>query len=55
MKFVGTPEEETVRTANTPADAKALGRTRSFPLREDWEEVNIIKYKIRLYDYFHNF
>lgn len=39
MKFVGTPEEETVRTANTPADAKALGRTRSFPLRADWEEV----------------
>lgn len=42
MKFVGTPEEEMVRTANTPADAKALGRSRSFPLRADWEEVSSI-------------
>jgi predicted NAD-dependent protein-ADP-ribosyltransferase YbiA (DUF1768 family) len=42
MKFVGTPEEELVQLAKTPADAKALGRTRSFPLRADWEEV--IKY-----------
>jgi len=43
MKFAGAEEEEIVRTANTPADAKALGRTRSFPLRGDWEEVDYHK------------
>ncbi|KAL2912921.1 hypothetical protein HK105_207592 [Polyrhizophydium stewartii] len=39
LKFEGSPEEETVRLAATPAEAKRLGRT--FSLRPDWEEVKI--------------
>ena len=38
QKFAGTEYEERVRRARTPADAKSLGRNRSFPLREDWDE-----------------
>ena len=39
QKFAGTEQEETVRRARTPADAKKLGRRPSPPLRNDWEEV----------------
>jgi len=39
QKFAGTEYEETIRTARTPADAKSLGRTTRFRLRDDWEAV----------------
>ena len=39
QKFAGTEHEETVRNAKTPAMAAKLGRSRSLPLRADWEAV----------------
>jgi len=39
QKFVGTPMEEEIRNAKSPAKAKALGQTRRVKLREDWEQV----------------
>ena len=39
QKFVGTKHLEEIRLANTPADAARMGRERSRPLRQDWEEV----------------
>jgi ribA/ribD-fused uncharacterized protein len=39
QKFVGTEHEETVRNAKTPSMAAKLGRSRSLPLRADWETV----------------
>lgn len=37
QKFAGTEHEETVRNAKTPSMAAKLGRSRSLPLRTDWE------------------
>jgi N-glycosidase YbiA len=39
MKYKGTPREEEVRNAKTPAEAANLGRSRKYPLRKDWESV----------------
>lgn len=39
MKFKGTPREEAIRAAPTPAEAARIGRDRSLPLRKDWESV----------------
>ena len=39
QKFVGTDHEAAIHRARTPGDAKALGRTTTLPLREDWEDV----------------
>jgi ribA/ribD-fused uncharacterized protein len=39
QKFPDTDYEETIRRARTPAKAKAMGRTRKFRLRRDWEQV----------------
>jgi ribA/ribD-fused uncharacterized protein len=40
MKFVHSPEHfDEVAAAASPADAKALGGLRSYPLRPDWEAV----------------
>ena len=39
QKFAGTDHEETIRRARTPGDAKGLGRTKSIPLRSDWESA----------------
>lgn len=39
QKFAGTEHEETVRNAKTPSMAAKLGRSRSLPLRTDWEIV----------------
>lgn len=56
QKFPGHPQEERIRTATTPKQAKQLGRTRSVPLRADWETVkdNIMREavlaKFRAYD-----
>lgn len=41
QKFAGTPHEEEVRQAATPALAAKMGRDRARPLRSDWEEVKI--------------
>jgi ribA/ribD-fused uncharacterized protein len=38
-KFAGTPYEQQVARARTPKEAAELGRTRSVPLRADWECV----------------
>jgi N-glycosidase YbiA len=39
QKFAGTEHEETVRNAKTPSMSAKLGRSRSLPLRADWEVV----------------
>ena len=40
MKFTGSPAYmETIRMSNTARKAANLGRSRDYPLREDWEEV----------------
>lgn len=39
QKFHNDAYREQIRLARTPKDAKALGRTRSVALREDWEAV----------------
>lgn len=39
MKFAGTEHEESIRLAKTPMDAANMGRDRTKPLRQDWEEV----------------
>ena len=39
QKFAGTEHEEAVRNAKTPSAAAKLGRSRSLPLRADWEVV----------------
>ena len=36
---MGTKHLEEIRLAKTPADAAKMGRERSRPLRQDWEEV----------------
>ena len=38
-KFEGTSIEERIRAAETPREAKELGRTRKLKLRADWERV----------------
>lgn len=43
MKFEGTPYEEIIRKAKTPNKCALLGRSRKYPLREDWEDI---KYEI---------
>ena len=39
QKFPGTIQARLIQHARTPADAKQLGRSRTVPLRSDWEEV----------------
>jgi len=39
QKFAGTPYAEEIRLARTPKQAASLGRSRSQPLRTDWEQV----------------
>lgn len=39
QKFVGTPHLEKIRLVKTPKDAARMGRERTRPLRQDWEEV----------------
>ncbi len=39
QKFAGTPYADQIHRAPTPKQAAALGRSRSLPLRADWEEV----------------
>jgi ribA/ribD-fused uncharacterized protein len=39
QKFAGTPYAERIQRAVTPKQAAELGRSRSVPLRADWESV----------------
>jgi N-glycosidase YbiA len=39
QKFAGTDYEEQIRLAKTPRQAADLGRSRSRPMRPDWEQV----------------
>jgi hypothetical protein len=40
MKFIGSQKDmDDVRRASTPKKAASVGRDRSRPLRDDWEEV----------------
>ena len=39
QKFAGTEYEEEIRLIEFPMVAARMGRTRSLPLREDWEQV----------------
>jgi len=39
QKFHSQDYRERIRRSNKPKDAKALGMTREFPLRDDWENV----------------
>ncbi|SMX28793.1 Swarming motility protein YbiA [Pelagimonas phthalicica] len=39
QKFEDQDYRRKIRLSNRPKDAKALGMTRSLPLRDDWEEV----------------
>jgi len=39
QKFVGAPDEEDVRRAESPMVAARMGRSRKRPLRRDWESV----------------
>lgn len=39
QKFVNTEHFNTIKSAKTPLCARILGRSRKFPIREDWEEV----------------
>ena len=39
QKFAGTEHEEAIRRASSPMIAARMGRSRSRPLRPDWENV----------------
>jgi ribA/ribD-fused uncharacterized protein len=39
QKFADTEYEEAIRLAKSPAKAKAMGRSRRYRLRRDWEHV----------------
>jgi len=39
QKFAGTEHEEVIRLASSPMVAARMGRSRSRPLRPDWENV----------------
>lgn len=39
QKFVGTIHLEQIRLVKTPKDAAKMGRERTRPLRQDWEQV----------------
>ncbi|MBE9205545.1 NADAR family protein [Nostoc sp. LEGE 06077] len=45
QKFIGTFHLEEIRLAKTPKEAAKMGRERSRPLRQDWEQVkdNLMK------------
>jgi ribA/ribD-fused uncharacterized protein len=39
QKFPGTEYADKIRQVKSPKQAKTLGRSREWPLREDWEEI----------------
>lgn len=40
MKFLDTDIQERVRLCKTPKESAIMGRDRSLPLREDWDEIS---------------
>ena len=55
-KFINTEHEEIIRNLKTASESAKQGRSRSRPLRKDWEEVKVevmyeaIKYKFEQND-----
>jgi ribA/ribD-fused uncharacterized protein len=49
QKFAGSEHEEEIRLARTPSIAARMGRSRSLPLRPDWEAVkdNVMREALR--------
>lgn len=41
QKFVDEAYRETIRTTKSPMVAARLGRSRKFPIRQDWESMNV--------------
>ncbi|WP_422930204.1 NADAR family protein [Singulisphaera sp. PoT] len=41
QKFAGAPDEEELRKAKSPMIVARMGRSRSRPLRKDWESVKV--------------
>ena len=41
QKFSDAANQERIRRAIKPKDAKALGMTRTLPLSQDWEDVKV--------------
>ncbi|MGH1339758.1 MAG: NADAR family protein [Aureispira sp.] len=39
QKFAGTPHEQTIRKAKAPMKAAALGRSRKFKIRKNWDKM----------------
>ena len=39
QKYPGLPQEDAIRLAHDPMQAKIMGQSRDFPLRPDWEAV----------------
>ncbi|MDD4912641.1 MAG: NADAR family protein [Sideroxydans sp.] len=39
QKFLAPEIQERIRQASTPKEARALGQSRTFPLRADWEQT----------------
>ncbi len=39
QKFAGAPRAEAIRLVKSPTVAARMGRSRQFPLREDWDQV----------------
>ena len=39
MKLAGTPRASEIQLAKAPMEAKMMGNNRTFPIREDWEQV----------------
>ena len=50
QKFSAPEIQEQIRRALTPKEARALGQSRSFPLRADWDEMReeVMLFAIRL-------
>ena len=39
QKFVGTPQETTIRKAVSPMKAAELGRSRTYKIRQNWDNI----------------
>lgn len=56
QKFQNVNYRERIRRTSKPKDAKALGMTREFPLRSDWEDakdqimLNAVRVKFRTHE-----
>ncbi|CDQ41859.1 NADAR family protein [Virgibacillus salexigens] len=41
LKFLDHSYSEKVRTASTPGEAKRLGKSRQYPIRNDWDDTRL--------------